>query len=180
MAEPNGFYYMRARYYDPKVGRFISEDPIGFGGGDVNLYAYVQNNPVMRIDPWGLDWLYSQSTGQLSYRDNQTSFVTPIGTGYSGQGEGLNNPAMQNVPYIGPIPQGAYTIGNPYKHTKLGPVTMNLDPVAGTDTFGRNAFRIHGDNSRGNQSASEGCIILNRGIRDQISRSGDTTLRVKP
>lgn len=54
MAEPNGFYYMRARYYDPKVGRFISEDPSGFGGGDVNLMAYVGNNPVMGIDPNGL------------------------------------------------------------------------------------------------------------------------------
>ena len=35
MTEPNGFYYMRARYYDPGVGRFISEDPSGFDGGDV-------------------------------------------------------------------------------------------------------------------------------------------------
>jgi RHS repeat-associated protein len=54
MAEPNGFYYMRARYYDPVIGRFVSEDPIGFDGGDVNLYAYVQNNPVNGIDPTGL------------------------------------------------------------------------------------------------------------------------------
>lgn len=53
MTEPNGFYYMRARYYDPNVGRFISEDPIGFEGGDVNLYAYVGNNPVSWIDPSG-------------------------------------------------------------------------------------------------------------------------------
>jgi RHS repeat-associated protein len=54
MAEPNGLYYMRARYYDPSVGRFISEDPLGFGGGDVNLFAYARNNPVSRIDPFGL------------------------------------------------------------------------------------------------------------------------------
>ena len=54
MTEPNGLQYMRARYYDPSVGRFISEDPIGFGGGDVNLYVYVQNNPVLFIDPLGL------------------------------------------------------------------------------------------------------------------------------
>jgi len=54
MAEPNGFYYMRARYYDPEVGRFVSEDPIGFEGGDVNLYAYVGGNPVMFVDPEGL------------------------------------------------------------------------------------------------------------------------------
>jgi len=46
---------MRARYYDPEVGRFVSEDPIGFEGGDVNLYAYVGGNPVLRIDPLGTD-----------------------------------------------------------------------------------------------------------------------------
>ena len=55
MAEPNGLYYMRARYYDPSVGRFMSEDPIGFDGGDVNLYAYVLSNPIMNVDPSGLD-----------------------------------------------------------------------------------------------------------------------------
>lgn len=54
MTEPNGFYYMKARYYDPKVGRFVSEDPIGFGGGDVNLMRYVRNRPTMLIDPFGL------------------------------------------------------------------------------------------------------------------------------
>ena len=54
MAEPNGLYYMRARYYDPQVGRFISEDPLGFDGGDLNLYAYVGNSPVMGVDPSGL------------------------------------------------------------------------------------------------------------------------------
>ena len=49
------FYYMRARYYDPLVGRFISEDPKGFDGGDVNLYVYAGNNPVLLVDPWGLE-----------------------------------------------------------------------------------------------------------------------------
>jgi RHS repeat-associated protein len=47
-----GLYYYRARYYDPRVG-FISEDPIGFGGG-VNFSSYVNNNPVNRTDPLGL------------------------------------------------------------------------------------------------------------------------------
>jgi len=54
MHEPNGFYYMRARYYDPDVCRFISEDPSGFSGGDVNLYAYCGNNPINFADPFGL------------------------------------------------------------------------------------------------------------------------------
>jgi len=44
------------RYYDPMEGRFIQKDPIGFAGGEyVNLYAYVQNNPVNKIDPFGLE-----------------------------------------------------------------------------------------------------------------------------
>ena len=52
-SEADGLYYMRARYYDAQIGRFISEDPIGFAGG-INLYAYVGGNPVMLVDPSGL------------------------------------------------------------------------------------------------------------------------------
>jgi RHS repeat-associated protein len=48
-----GLYYYRARWYDPQMGRFISEDPIGLEGG-INLYAYVQNNPLSFRDPTGL------------------------------------------------------------------------------------------------------------------------------
>ncbi len=48
-----GLYYYRARYYDPKVGRFIGEDPIGLRGG-IDFYAYVDNDPVNSIDPYGL------------------------------------------------------------------------------------------------------------------------------
>jgi RHS repeat-associated protein len=54
----SGLYYYRARYYDPMAGRFISKDPIGFEGGDVNLFRYVGNNPGNLTDPEGLAaWL---------------------------------------------------------------------------------------------------------------------------
>jgi len=49
-------YYYRARYYDPSVGRFGSEDPLGFGAGQ-NFYTYVFNNPGKFKDPFGLDVL---------------------------------------------------------------------------------------------------------------------------
>jgi RHS repeat-associated protein len=48
-----GLYYYRARYQHPVLGRFISEDPIGFAGGD-NIYAYVEGDPVAASDPLGL------------------------------------------------------------------------------------------------------------------------------
>ncbi len=47
-----GLYYYRARYYDLEIGRFISEDPLGFAAG-INFYTYVDNNPVNFNDPTG-------------------------------------------------------------------------------------------------------------------------------
>jgi len=57
--DETALYYYRARYYDPGLQRFLSEDPLGFGGGDANLYAYTFNNPLNFADPTGqlaLDW----------------------------------------------------------------------------------------------------------------------------
>src|SRR6185503_5124846 len=48
-----GLWYYRARYYDARTGRFVSEDPIGFGGGG-NFFTYVNNRPQSLTDPLGL------------------------------------------------------------------------------------------------------------------------------
>ena len=48
-----GLYYYRARYYNPKIGRFLQTDPVGYSAG-INLYAYCSNNPINRTDPSGL------------------------------------------------------------------------------------------------------------------------------
>lgn len=50
--EDRGVPYYRARYYDPSRSRFVSEDPIGFGDG-LNVFAYVQNDPLNFDDPFG-------------------------------------------------------------------------------------------------------------------------------
>ncbi len=53
-ADGTGLLYYRARYYSPRLQRFVSEDPIGLRGGDPNFYAYVGNNPTRFTDPQGL------------------------------------------------------------------------------------------------------------------------------
>jgi RHS repeat-associated protein len=54
-ADSTGLYYYRARYYSPTMGRFISEDPLGFGGKQNNFYEYSYSNPIMYLDRNGED-----------------------------------------------------------------------------------------------------------------------------
>lgn len=117
-----------------------------------------------------MPWKYDQSSGELSYNGNI------IGTGYAGSGIGKNNPKMQHVHEVGPIPRGEYTIGPAYNSTTgLGPIVMNLDPI-GHNALGRTLFRIHGDNSTG--TASIGCIIMSKGVRQKVATSLDKILEV--
>ena len=60
-----GNIYLRARYYDPSTGRFVSEDPIKDG---TNWYAYCYGNPVIYIDPWGTD-AYVQRYYEPKYKE---------------------------------------------------------------------------------------------------------------
>ena len=120
---------------------------------------------------------YSQSTGGLT--DASGSLVT---VGYSGHGDGLNNPAMQNVPDVGPLPQGLYSLGAPVDHPKLVTFAIPLIPHSGDELFGRRGFYMHGDEVGhvGEHLASHGCIVADRGARESIWASGDHALKVTP
>jgi len=67
-----GFYYYRARYYDPVWGRFLQQDPLGYVDG-MNLYEYVRENPVNWVDPRGLA-CGSGEFQDLVFRDNFVFF----------------------------------------------------------------------------------------------------------
>jgi hypothetical protein len=118
-----------------------------------------------------MSWTYSQSDGTLMHNGR------PVSKGYSGAGRGRNNASMESYRNIGPIPRGRYRIGSPYDTTTHGPHVMRLTPV-GHNALGRAGFLMHGDNRT--HTASEGCVILPPNVRDQISRSGDTSLDVVP
>ena len=120
-----------------------------------------------------MTWTYQQSTGQLLQDDKL------VGVGYSGAGKGENNPESQNIPNVGPIPVGSYTLGDAYDDIgNLGPCVMRLTPLPDTETFGRSGFFMHGDNKSHNQSASHGCIIMGPVTRNLVSTSGDKNLMV--
>ena len=51
----DGLYFMRNRWYDSDLGRFLSPDPSGINGGTTNMYQYANNSPTQYVDPSGLD-----------------------------------------------------------------------------------------------------------------------------
>jgi hypothetical protein len=114
-------------------------------------------------------WIYTQINGELNH-DGVFE-----GNGYSGKGEGRDNPEMEAAPSVGPIPKGLYHIADSRTSDRLGPIVMDLDPV-GHNALGRTLFRIHGDNAR--HDASDGCIILGRATREAIATSPDKELTV--
>lgn len=120
---------------------------------------------------------FSQTLGRMLDQDENY-----VGTGWSGNGLGTDNPEMEMVPNVGPLPKGKYTIGPSYHHPKLGPCTMDLLPDPANNMYGREDFRIHGaasgDTFINPGFSSEGCIVLPPGPRSTISASSDKILQV--
>ncbi len=81
------WYDYGARFYDPALGRFTTQDPLADERYWVSPYNYVQNNPINRIDPTGAidDWVKNKETDQYEWMDKATSEeTTPSGYRYVG------------------------------------------------------------------------------------------------
>lgn len=118
-------------------------------------------------------WTYEQATGVL-----RNHLGMRCGTGYSGAPGHVNVPMDQTLKNLGPIPRGRYTVAAPVDTKTHGPYVLWLTPDPMNAMYGRSAFGIHGDSVVHPGTASEGCIILPRAVREQLWASGDHELQV--
>lgn len=122
---------------------------------------------------------YEQSTGKLWYVDDATpEKAVRLGVGYSGAPPFVNQTEAEALKARGPIPRGSYGVRLLGDLVRFGPQVLFLEPLKGTEMFGRSGFLIHGDNEYGNRTASSGCIVLPRGVRDRIAALLPVTLQV--
>lgn len=105
--------------------------------------------------------------------------------GIAGNGDGLNNPEMENVQFVGPLPKGNYFIGKAFDHPKLGVNTFILTPAPTNQMYGRSAFFIHALEFTATLlqpgRSSDGCICLEHDDRARLAMlvsGGDQTLEV--
>jgi RHS repeat-associated protein len=150
--EESGLVYYGRRFYDPQAGRWITPDPLGYTAG-INLYAFVLNNPLIKVDLYGLEALEEQNTW---YRnafektfDYSRKFVNFIGHAiYNTFYHGMIIPGIRHVGMaigstlagIKHIPQKsqAFTVGdkNELKNTRTilttGQLTFEDDSVGQT------------------------------------------------
>jgi len=121
--QESALYYMRYRYYDPDLGRFLSEDPIGITGG-LNLYAYAGNDPLNHRDPTGLDIECISSGGDMHEWTAHCVETSPPGAGI---------PAPHADPSGFKPGGGASTVGpnsNPPSRAGAAQIDPSRDPCA--------------------------------------------------
>ncbi|MCG8425806.1 MAG: RHS domain-containing protein, partial [Chromatiales bacterium] len=144
--EESGLHYNRHRYYDPNIGTYITQDPIGLQGG-VNLYAYAASNPLIYTDPNGLDCVYSISAGTMKCTNSQGQTTHNSSNWVSGLGgKCQNNPSLACISQsgVGSIPPGDYTsTGIPAHRQGTNTTRRSLTPDPNNKMYNRSTFQTH-------------------------------------
>ncbi|MHA3916455.1 PKD domain-containing protein [Halovulum sp. GXIMD14793] len=129
--EETGLGYFRARYYDPKEGRFLSTDPLGFPDGPLNGYNYVAATPYQHVDPTGMSMaapLVSTMVRQADITNEQTM----LNAGIAGRMAALIANALLDAAYN----FGTSTRGRDVNYPGISSVgTPKLDPPRGSNCY---------------------------------------------
>jgi RHS repeat-associated protein len=151
------------RDYDPAIGRWTAKDPIDFAGGDVNLFGYVGNNPINRIDPFGLaaTLYYNRDTGILTGGNSAGNTITmTVGdNGISitpGDPYGTNGPVAPGLYNINPRPSD---LNHPGRPTLSNP-GQDWNTVVSPDGTMRSGVQIHPG------TRSNGCLLTDPNTND--------------
>lgn len=113
MTDGNGLIYMRARYFNPFIMRFVNADPIGFAGG-MNWFAYASGNPISRIDPQGTydggstvtGAAMSQSPISGMYAQSELDFFNANGWMQTGASVTIQDNYSQHIPTVASLAIG--------------------------------------------------------------------------
>ena len=125
---------------------------------------------------------FSQSAGTI-VKDDGTVVTSQAFAGNDsrpgvnpGHLQGRNNPRLQAVKCIGPLPQGVYRVGEWGTHSVVGQNSAPLTQIGG-DSFGRGDFFIHGPGAD-YANSSEGCIVIPHDDRMRVIALNPTTITV--
>jgi RHS repeat-associated protein len=125
--DSTGLYHTFARYYSPGLQRFLSEDPLGIGGGDTNIFAYVHNDPVNRIDPLG----FGGSAGGSPNGGTTLDVVRTNKKGHNANEEDFAPPDVQIGPFIS---SSSTEIG--VRQTDVGPPNLLVGQITLAQALG--------------------------------------------
>ncbi|MBX3253667.1 MAG: RHS repeat protein [Chitinophagaceae bacterium] len=179
-----GFYFYRARTYDPEHGRFMQRDPLGYVDG-LGWYGYVENNPIKRIDPFGLSWIDDFLEANVdnpllrAYGDADLSWLREINNTLAGYSDaltfGLTNKVREWIGTNSTVNKcsGYYTVGEIIGSIQGIGTASKISKrglVNGIGYLRRDATRLVENAIRSKEATKAGGIVVYHSVEAGVTR----------